>query len=169
LRQKGFGDRLEKVIGFLFDWSFHFIKNKDVILKKIVKIEEYANQDFIFVEYKDKKMVYYVVPFISDFDKVWAELQEFKKKTESADSCLIVFNNKENLDKISAKWGVIDKDPKFQIVFANPFSVSEKRWAIIPYTHSRISEASALKKGLKALFDTVDEIDEKTAERLIKG
>jgi hypothetical protein len=169
LQQKDFGDRLDKATKFLFDWTFHFIKNKDVMLKKIVNIQEYINHGYIFVEYRDKKMVYYAVPFISDFDKTWDELQGFKKNTNSTDSCIVVFNNKENLDKVIGKWNIVDKDPKFQIVFANPFSVSEKRWIIIPSTHSRIIEPAALKKGLNSLFETVDEINEKTAMNLIKG
>lgn len=162
------GDRLDKISQFLFDWTFHFIKNKDIILRKIVNIEEYMNQDYIFVEYKDKRMVYLVVPFIKDFDKTWNDLQEFKKKTESDASCIVMFNNKENLDKMVEKWSIVDKDPKFQLVFTNPFSMTEKRWIVIPFTHSRISEPSALKSGLKALFSTVDPISEKTAERMIQ-
>ncbi|MBW2992690.1 hypothetical protein KY345_05730 [Candidatus Woesearchaeota archaeon] len=161
------GDRLNKVTEFLFDWTFHFIKNKDVVLRKIVNIEEYINQGYIFVEYKDKRMVYYVVPFIEDFNKVWGELQEFKNKTKSSDSCIVMFNNKENLDKVIEKWSIVDKDSKFQLVFANPFSVTEKRWIIIPYTHSMVTEPAALKKGLMALFGTVDPISEKTAIRMI--
>lgn len=162
------GDTLEKVTQFLFDWTFHFIKNKDIVLKKIVGIEEYVNQDYIFVEYKDKKMVYYVVPFIDDFEKVWSSLQEFKNKTNSTGSCIVMFNNKENLDNVIEKWDIINKDPKFQIVFSNPFSITEKRWIIIPHTHSMITEATALKSGLKSLFGTVDPISRKVAEKMIK-
>lgn len=161
------GGSLNKINQFLFDWTFHFIKNKDIVLRKIVNIEEYINQNYVFVEYKDKKMVYLVVPFVDDFDKVWGELQEFKKKTESDASCIVMFNNKENLDKVVEKWDVIDKDPKFQLIFSNPFSVTDKRWIIFPYTHSRITEASALKSGLKSLFNVVDPISEKTVERMI--
>jgi hypothetical protein len=167
--KEGVGDSLDKATQFLFDWAFHFIKNKDVILKKIVNIQEYLNQGYIYVEYKDKKMIYYVVPFISDFEKIWSELQEFKKNTKSTDSCIVMFNNKDNLDKIMDKWDVIDKDPNLQLVFANPFSMMDKRWIIAPYTHSRITEPAALKKGLNALFDIVDDISEKSLLNLIKS
>lgn len=158
---------MDKSDNYMFDWTFHFIKNKDVVARKIVNIEEYINQKYIFVEYKDKRMVYYVVPAVEDFDKTWSELQEFKSKTNSTDSCIVCLNNRENLDKFIEKWNIVNKDPKFQIVFSNPFSTTDKRWIVIPYTHSMISEPSALKQGLKALFETVDPISEKTLLRMI--
>ena len=158
---------MDKTAQFLFEWAFQFIKNKDVVLRKIVNIEEYINQSYILVEYKDKRMVYFVAPYIKDFDKTWEELQEAKKKTESTDSCIITFNNKENFDQIIRKWNLLDKDPKLQVVFTNPFSMTEKRWIVIPYTHSRISEPSALKTGLKTLFSTVDQITENTLIKMI--
>ena len=160
---------MDNTAKFLFEWSFQFIKNKDIVARKIVKIEEYLNQGYIFVEYKDRRGVYYIVPFISDFDKVWNELQEFKKATNSTDSCIVIFNSRENLDKITEKWSVVDKDQKLQIIFSNPFSTLEKRWSIMPYIHSKITEASALKQGLKALFETVDPISEKMALRMIES
>lgn len=155
-------------MNFLFDWTFHFIKNRDILVRRIVKIEEYINQGYIFVEYKDKRMVYLVVPFIKDFDKVWGSLQEFKKSTDSSDSCLVVFNDKDNLDKVIENWQIMDKYPEFQIIFANPFSMQDKRWILIPYTHSRVTEPSALKQGLKAMFETVDPIRKKTVEKMLK-
>lgn len=163
-----FGDRLDKITNFLFDWTFHYIKNKDIILRKIKDIQEYVNHDYIFVEYKDKRVVYLVVPFVEDFGKVWGLLQEFKKSTNSSDSCLVVFNNKDNLDKVAENWKTVDKYPKFQLIFANPFSLQDKRWIIVPYTHSRIIEPSALKQGLKAMFETVDPISKKTVEKMLK-
>lgn len=159
---------MDKISNFLFDWTFHFIKNKDILVKKIVKIEEYINQGYMFVEYKDKRMVYLVAPFIDDFDKEWDSLQEFKKKTKSTDSCIVLFNDKANLDKVIEKWEVIDKDPGFQLVFANPFSMQDKRWVIIPYTHSRVIEPSSLKQGIKSMFETVDAISKSTAEKMLK-
>ena len=161
------GDNLDKTGQFLFEWTFQFIKNKDIVARKIVKVEEYINQDYIFVEYKDKKMVYLVVPSITDFEKKWEELQEAKRKTESTDSCIVLFNSKQNFDKTLEKWSIIEKDPKLQIVFTNPFSMTDKRWIVIPYTHTRISEPSALKTGLKSLFDTVEPISEDTLLKMI--
>jgi hypothetical protein len=159
---------LDKVTGILFEWTFHFIKNKDVLLKKIVKIEEYVNQDYISVEYKDKKMVYYVIPFIEDFGKSWDLLQEIKKKTESSDSCIVMFNSEDNLGKVIENWGILDKDPKLQLIFANPYSLTDKRWAIMPHTHSKIIEPSALKSGLKSLFIGVDPISKNTMLKMTK-
>ena len=159
---------MDKITGILFEWAFHFIKNKDVMLRKIVKIEEYVNLDYIFVEYKDKKMVYYVVPFIEEFNKVWSSLQEIKKKTESSDLCIVVFNSEDNLSKVIENWNILDKDPKLQLVFANPYSLTDKRWAIIPYTHSKIIEHSALKGGLRSLFEGVDPISKATLARMTK-
>ena len=76
-------------------------------------------------------------------------------------SSLVVLNNKENLKKVIEDWSKLTKDPKFRIFFVNP--CVNKRWIIYPYTHNRITEKSALKPGLNALFESVESINEKEA------
>ena len=47
--------------------------------------------------------------------------------------------------------------PMLSIYFVNPNSSTEKKWIIYPFTHSKITEHSALKLGLMTLFESVEE------------
>jgi hypothetical protein len=59
-------------------------------------------------------------------------------------------------------WSKLITIPKLSVYFVNPFSETDKRWIIFPYTHHQISEQESLSNGLRSLFESVDPIDEKT-------
>lgn len=159
---------MDKTTQFLFDWTYHFIKNKDVILKKIVDIQEHINHGFIFVKQKDKSIVYFIAPFVEDLKEAIDNIEKFKKSTKATDGCLVVLNSEDNLKQLTEKWGLVKEDPKFSMIFANPFSNLDKRWIINPYVHNKFSDPEALETGLKSLFESVEPISKETAERMIK-
>lgn len=147
---------MDKVIAFLSEWVFYYVKNRDLVERKLEKVEEYINKSFVFAKFKDKSQVYFIVPEIDDLGKTLAGIDAAKKDLGSDFSCLVLLNSVKNLKVVEDGWARLDKDPKFSVMFVNPFSLIDKKWVIFPYTHSRIIEASALKQGLKSLFDGVE-------------
>jgi hypothetical protein len=137
----------------LKEWTLEYIKNKDLFTKSIKSIKQRDNK--IIVEHTNKIHTYIIVPFIKD-------IRGITEKTAKKDGfiSLVIFNSKENLEIIIKNWEELAKNQKFSIFFVNPFSSTEEKWIIYPSTHSRISSPFSLKKGLLALFATVEEIKE---------
>ena len=48
----------DKVTDFLKEWCFHYLKNKDLILNKIITID--IKEDSLEVKYKDKEQVFLI-------------------------------------------------------------------------------------------------------------
>lgn len=141
----------------LKNWITEYMKHKDIFLKSIVSIKpkEDGNRGII-IEYKTKKMDILIEPYLSQNEKIF---ENVKKSNELFDSVsLVVLNTKENLNKILEAWEKLSQLAKLSIYFVNPDSNSDKRWIICPYTHSRITERSSLKTGLKSIFSTVEEV-----------
>ncbi len=159
---------LDNVIPFLSEWMFNYIKNRDLITKKIEKIEEYMNKSYIFVKYKDKKQIFFIEPEITNIDETLENINSAKKETDSEWSSLIVLNSLNNLKAMQDNWKTLSKDTKFSIMMINPFSVLDKKWIISPYVHSKITEPKTLKQGLKAMFDSVERLSLDDLKRKIK-
>ena len=147
---------MEKVVAFLSEWVFYYVKNRDLVERKLEKVEEYINKSFVFAKFKDKSQVYFIAPEIDDLKKVLESIDAAKKETGSDFSCLVVLNSVNNLKVVQDGWSKLDKDPKFSLMFVNPFSLLDKKWIIFPHTHSKIIEPGALRQGLKSLFDGVE-------------
>ena len=140
-----------KPLSILKEWIVEYVKNKDIFAKSIKNIKK--SNDKITVEYTDKIHTFIIIPFIKDINSIILKLEQHKEFIS-----LVTFNSKENLNIIIQNWNQLLKNPKFSIYFVNPFSELEKKWIIHPYTHSKISSPASLKKGLLALFSTVEEI-----------
>ena len=41
----------------------------------------------------------------------------------------------------------------------NPFSATENKWVIHPHVHNRVADSESIKKGLKAMFKSVEATD----------
>ena len=150
-----------KIHKFLEDWVINLIKNKDLFAKQIEKIEK---KDLnILVIYKTKKQLFLIKPFISDMKNTISEINKAEDFI-----ALVTFNTKENFDIIFKNWSSLNKNPKFSIYFINPFSKFEKKWIIYPHTHERITEKTAIKKGLLALFNTVEVTTEEEIKNILK-
>lgn len=132
-----------KTIKFLKEWCFHYIKNKDLILNKLITID--IKEDRLEVKYKDKEQVFLIKPEIKDIDKFSEQF-----------TALVTLNTKENLEIIIKNWDKLKKYPKLSIYFVNPFSALDKVWIIFPRTHNLITEKSTLKSGLNSLSQNVD-------------
>ena len=160
---------MEKVVAFLSEWVFYYVKNRDLVDRKLEKVEEYINKCYVFAKFKDKLQVYFIEPEISDLGKTLERIDAAKKEAGCDFSCLVLLNSIKNLKAVQDGWSKLDKDPKLSLLFVNPFSLLDKKWIIFPHTHSQIIESSALRQGLKSLFDgvestSVDEISSKVKQ-----
>jgi hypothetical protein len=159
---------LDKVVAFLSEWVFYYVKNRDLVDRKLEKVEEYINKSYVFAKFKDKLQVYFIEPEVEDLNKTLERIGSAKKETNSEFACLVLLNSLNNLKAVEDGWSRLDKDPKFSLLFVNPFSLLDKKWIIFPHTHSRIIEPSTLKQGLKSLFDGVEAISADELESKIK-
>ncbi|MFO8015978.1 MAG: hypothetical protein R6U32_02650 [Candidatus Woesearchaeota archaeon] len=145
---------------YLTEWMEKFLKNKDLILKKIEHIEK--GEDLMIARLRDgKEHAYLVEPFLTD---VKGALERLKKY----DVCsIVVFNTKENFDTVVKNWDELAGFKRhFSIHFVNPFSNEGKRWTVYPMTHSMISGRKGLKQGLESIASNVERAERKELERM---
>ena len=139
---------------FLLEWTISFIKNKDIVAKKIEKIENGKDGFDLYVKYKDREQYFIIVPNIADINSI------VQRINNNSHFSIVTLNSKENFAIILKNWSKLIHFKFLNIIFINPFSELDKKWIIFPYTHHRISDESSLKNGLKAMFDMVEPIEE---------
>lgn len=131
----------------LKEWLILFIQHKDIFQKKIVKIEE--KEGVVVVEYKDYLHYFAILPNITNI----IFLDSYKDKHIS----IIAYNTKDNLNTLISEWPKLAEFSMLSVYFVNPYSNTDKKWIIYPFTHHRISEKGSLKLGLQTLFESVEE------------
>jgi len=124
----------------LKEWMQIYLKSRDAIQKVITGFEN-LNGDFV-VHKNSTDILFLIRP-------------EFTNVDEIADKAvgLVVLNTKKNLNFVISKWDKLSKLKGLCIYFVNP--KSNDKWMLFPYTHDRITEKSALKRGLESLFSMV--------------
>ena len=145
---------------YIADWFVRYVNNRDLAFRKIAEIKEEENK--IIIKHKDGQTVfYYVEPFPEDFEKLADSIKE--------EHCgMVVYNSKENFDKMVSAWKKLSAMPGLTIYFINPFSKLDKRWIIRPYVHTKISDSESLEQGLNSMYVMVDPISQKEIEQLTK-
>jgi hypothetical protein len=141
---------MKNELKLLKEWAINYIKNRDILVRQIEKIEENKDGWDIAVTAKTGMKFYLIVPKIEDFDGLL-------KKIDTSNITIIVFNTKANLDAVINNWGKIKGYPHLSIMFVNPNSELDKKWLVFPHTHDRVTEKASFKRGLKALFQTVEQ------------
>lgn len=139
---------------FLVQWTISFIKNKDIISKKIEKIENGKDGFDLYVKYKDREQYFIIVPNIVDIDSI------IQKINNDSYFSIVTLNSKENFHNILKNWNKLINFEFLNIIFVNPFSEMDKKWIIFPHTHHKICDESSLENGLKSMFDMVEPIEE---------
>ena len=147
---------------FLVKWTIDFIKNKDIIARKIENIENGKDGFDLYVKYRDREQYFIIVPVISSLDSI---LQRINGNFYFS---IVTLNSKENFQNILNGWNKLVQFKFLNIIFVNPFSEIDKKWIIFPYTHNMISDGS-LKNGLKSLFEMVEPIEEQQFLARITG
>ena len=146
---------MESAHSYLVEWTASFVKNKDVIARKIENIEKNKDGFDLYVKFKDKEQFFIISPGIDNLDLIIPKL-----KSESH-FCIVTLNSGENLDSLIKNWRRLIEFKFLSVVFVNPFSQLDKKWIIYPHTHHKICDESSLKTGLKSIFEMVEPIDEK--------
>ena len=139
---------------FLLEWTINFVKNKDIISKKIEKIENGRDGFDLYVKYKDREQYFIILPVINDIDSI------IQKINNNAYFSIVTLNSKENFDMIVKNWSRFVNFKFLNIIFVNPFSELDKKWIVFPHTHHKICDESSLENGLKSMFGMVEPIEE---------
>jgi hypothetical protein len=128
----------------LKEWLILYLKNRDIILRKILNISE--KEDVVTIKFKDKEQTFFILPSLS--------LPDLSKAQNPAIVCL---NTKVNFNFLLTNWEKLASFKSLSLYFVNPKSRLEKRWILFPFTHHSIADNESLKLGLMAMFETVDE------------
>jgi len=144
----------DKEHSFMVDWTLKYIKNKDIISKKIEKIENGKDGFDLYVKYKDREQYFMIAPKIEDIDSL------IQKVNNSFYFSIVTMNSKENFDIVLKNWNMLISFKFLNIIFVNPFSETDKKWVIFPHTHHKICDEKSLETGLKSMFSMVEPIEE---------
>ncbi|MBW3011220.1 hypothetical protein KY335_03425 [Candidatus Woesearchaeota archaeon] len=137
----------------LKDWTLTYLKNRDVLLKRISKIEDL--DQYLLVSNKDETHIVVIVKEnISDIKPILDQFRDLEKKHKADKLTLVVLNQKENVNMVVKEWEKLIVFPTLSIVFANPKANS--RWIIAPYVHNRIADPKNLKQGIMSMFQEVE-------------
>ena len=135
---------MEKI---LVDWTSNYIKNKDIMQKTLVDLE--IKENHILCKHKNGQVTKYIVnPRLT---------QDAFSEIKDGQNVIVCLNTRQNIDFVINNWQKLISYKRLSIIFANP-SINE-RWIIFPHTHNLISEKGAIKKGLLALFSSVEEVN----------
>ncbi|MBI2660544.1 hypothetical protein HYX07_05260 [Candidatus Woesearchaeota archaeon] len=143
-----------KSVSFLSEWTVNFIKNKDIIAKKIESIENGKNGFDLYVKYRDREQYFIIAPIISNIDSI------IQKIDNNAHYTIVMLNSRENFNAIVKDWHKLVSFKFLSIIFVNPFSELDKKWMVFPYTHHKVCDESSLEKGLRSMFEMVEPIEE---------
>ncbi len=155
-------DRIKEA---LVEWAVGYFRNKDIVSRKMTGMSENKDNVDLLILYIDGACGVAVEPFLDDVDAVLKRLEKFKDSKSS----LIVYNTSENLSKVISSWDKLAKfSAGFSIIFVNPYSSLDTKWAIFPMVHDRIIEKKDLSRGLKSLFSNVEETNKEKLSKLVK-
>ena len=143
-----------KVHSYLKEWIINFIKNKDLVHRKIEHIENGKDGFDIYVKYKDREQFVVVEPSMNNIDVI------LKRFDQNSHCTIATLNSKANFDAVIKSWDKLTSYKFLNIIFANPFSQIDQKWIVFPHTHHMICDESSLKNGLKSMFETVEPIEE---------
>lgn len=139
---------------YILEWLERFLKNRDVMLKKINEIAVYPNK--LEVKEKDREVVYF------------ASIEDILKEGVEENLGLVLYNTQRDFKQFLDSFDTLAKYPKLIVHFVNPFSKTQKRWTIFPHTHFKISEPESLELGLKTLFSSVDPTSQEEILKILK-
>ena len=153
----------EKAHSFLVEWTINFVKHKDILTKKIEKIEKNKDNFDLYVKYRDREQYFIIIPAINDIDSI------IQRINDNSHFTIVTLNSKENFELILKNWNKFVSFKFLSIIFANPFSEIDKKWIIFPHTHQKICDENSLEIGLKSMFQMVEPIEEQQLIARITG
>jgi len=134
----------------LIEWTRRFIQSRNALLSDVNSQKEGVDGFDIVVETKTKTQNYLIIPDLTD-------LPEALDSLGSKGAYLVTLNTKRNLDNTSSHWDELIQHNQLCLIFVNPDSRSDQKWAIYPATHAMLTETKKLRAGLLSLSSTVEE------------
>ncbi len=131
----------------LLDFVREHIKNRDLMLRRIERLEE--NADGFYVKYKHRESQFISEPNLSE--------STFKRIGKFKSVAVICLNTKENLEFLIRNWKDFSANPHLSLYFVNQKSHTEKVWIIFPHTHAKVADDESLRLGLETMFGNVEE------------
>jgi hypothetical protein len=128
----------------LMEWTVHYVKNKDLTFRKLVKYTE--KDDSIEFEFKDKKVIHFIIDKLSE--KIFDLIKTIEHKT------IVCPNIDENFKFLIKQWNKLSEIRNLTFIFVN-LKINDK-WIINPKTHSMIADPESIESGLKTMFDTAN-------------
>lgn len=142
---------MEKPVKMLKEWAIAFLKNKDLIFKKIKEIEDHEGAPGFTVHYKDRTQKAFCV----------AHLDEGAlKKIKDEQIGLFVFHTKSSFKFMMDNWKEFTKFPHLTIYFVNPYLHVENKWILQPHNHDKIADSASFKTGMNSMFAMVEPVRE---------
>ncbi|MBI2575033.1 hypothetical protein HYV82_04055 [Candidatus Woesearchaeota archaeon] len=138
---------------YLTEWAKNYIRHKDIVLKRIVSMEEKGGR--ITVRYKDRTASYEPMASMKDFEKA------------SNEATIITFNTQDNLQQLLKGWARLVAK-KLVVVMINPLSKLDNKWVIAAHIHDRICDKASFKQGMQTMFETVEPLSSEQISELCK-
>ena len=154
---------MDSAHSFMAEWTENFLKNKDILTKKIVSIDRNKDGFDLFIKYKDREQYVFVIMELKNIDSI------INKINNNVHFTIVTLNSKENFEILLKSWKKLIDFKFLNIMLANPFSGLDKKWIVFPHTHHKICDESSLELGLKSMFETVEQIEEGQLIAKIKG
>lgn len=146
----------------LKQWALLYVKHKDITLKKIAGIKD-ADYGFLMANSDGTTTSCVVAVSFKGIDKEFSSTAAADKSTP-----IVTLSNEENIRAVHSVWDTLAASQNLLIIFANPFSSLEEKWALRPHLHNRVCDRSSLLQGLKAMAELVEPIDAETLAIKIK-
>lgn len=140
------------------------MKNKDLIARKIKDIS--PKEDLIIAKMESgEDSAYIVEPFLKE------DLGSILEKLKPYETCaLVTYNTKENIDIVLKAWDKLAKFKRnFSINFINPFSKTDKRWALYPMTHDFVTDRKDLKRSISIISSNVEYANKNEIEKVVNS
>lgn len=138
----------------LKDWTLNYIKNRDLVHRRISNVEDKG--DYFLVTHKDESHIVFLVhEKMDDLSEVVARIKQLEKEHNATKISLVIYNTKSNLELLLKHWKELVEIVNLTVVFANP-RIADK-WIISPHVHDKIADAETLELGVRTMFESVEE------------
>jgi len=130
----------------LMEWTIHYVKNKDLTFRKLVKYEEHLSKEYIDFQFKDKTVTHFILDQLKD--DLFTKIKEHEHKT------IVCLNTEENFAFLIKNWKKLSEFRNLSLVFVN-LNINDK-WVINPHTHSMVADPENIESGLRTMFETAN-------------
>ena len=134
----------------LKEWVVAYAKTKVSLRGGDIQIIQDQEGCDLITKSQEKQECYVIFPSLKDCVPIINQIRE-------KDFFIVTFNTKENFSILLELWANLVKFPRLCVMFVNPEAFADKKGVVFPHTHDRITEKSALKKGLLSLAQQVTE------------